>query len=137
MEPITKKKCTIIRGLPGTGKSTLAQSFRCFHIEADMFHVRNGDYQFDPSKATDAHGFCFKMFSNAIDAGIDVVVSNTFTRKSEFQPYIEYAKVSGYTIDVIVLKDIFGSIHHVPESVMEAMYLRWEDYDDERHVVVQ
>lgn len=121
----------IIRGLPGSGKSTLAKRYGAFHIEADMYHVRNGEYQFNKEKQKDAHEWCFNMFSWAIDSGVDVVVSNTFTRVWEFHRYILLAMQHNYDISVIRLESQFGSIHNVPEYVMRGMEERFEDYEGE------
>jgi predicted kinase len=41
---------TIVRGLPGSGKSTYAKSLNVFHIEADMFCMKDGKYEFDAER---------------------------------------------------------------------------------------
>ena len=44
------KELFLLRGLPGSGKSTLAKSLGGKHIEADMFFMIDGEYQFNFTK---------------------------------------------------------------------------------------
>ena len=41
------KTLYIVRGVPGSGKSTFAKSIGGIHIEADQFFMENGKYNFD------------------------------------------------------------------------------------------
>lgn len=121
-------RLTLIRGLPGSGKTTLAKTFAargCAHFEADMFF--GDDYQFEPSKLPDAHRWCQESAKAALDAGRDVVVSNTFSRVWEMQPYLSM------TSDVAVIHATgrFGNVHGVPPAAIERMAARWERYASE------
>ena len=52
----------IVRGLPGSGKSTFAQTLNCPVFEADMFFVNSqGVYNFDFTRIKDAHAWCQEM----------------------------------------------------------------------------
>lgn len=56
-------KLLIIRGIPGTGKSTLAHKLVCdgeyrAFFEADQYFMTESGYDFDPSKLHAAHAFC-------------------------------------------------------------------------------
>lgn len=126
----------LIRGLPGSGKSTLAemlmehytkQQIPCAWYEADMFFVKNGIYTYDKDKIGDAHNWCKKQVSFAMQNDIDVViVSNTFCRQWEAEPYLCFADIKGYNIQVISLSAEFGSVHNVPEEALIRMKERWE-----------
>ena len=123
---------TIIRGLPGSGKSTLAKSMGCLHIEADMFHIKGGVYCFSKGKVRNAHAECLHVVRSALFMGCDVAVSNTFTTLSEFEPYIKYAIDYGYTdIRVIRCTGNYGSVHNVPQNILDAMAARFQDYKGE------
>jgi len=74
---------TLIRGLPGAGKSTYAQTHfsKSLHFEADQFfELNNGEYKFDPALISCAHDWCYSNTVKALRWGYDVVVTNTFTQ---------------------------------------------------------
>ena len=70
------KNLYIIRGLPGSGKSTIAKSLgKSWQIfEADQFFMKNGKYEFDGSKLKDAHDWCKRKVHNAIHPGLVKVI---------------------------------------------------------------
>jgi predicted kinase len=118
---------TLIRGLPGSGKSTAAKNMKYFHLEADMYFMRGGEYQFDASKLGAAHGWCQNAARSALECGMDVVVSNTFTQHWEMDPYRRMAEEVGAEFEVIVCEGDFGSVHNVPMEAIQRMKDRWED----------
>lgn len=122
------QKLILIRGLPGSGKSTLAKQLQGFkHYEADMFHMKDGVYCFDPAKVREAHSWCQQKTKEALEAEENVVVSNTFTRKWELEPYLTMAHTFGISVQIITVKGNFGNIHGVPEEVIADMKKRWEE----------
>lgn len=128
------QKLTLIRGLPGSGKSTLAKSMvrssDLPHYEADMFFMKEGKYCFDISKLHQAHQWCLNSTKASLSAGLDVVVSNTFTTKKEMKPYVDLAAELGVQLVIIECTADFGSIHDVPEEALQRMRARWETLDD-------
>lgn len=122
-------KLTIVRGLPGSGKSTFAKTLGCLHLEADMYFVQQGVYRYDASKIKDAHAWCQKMANVAMYEGMDLVVSNTFSQKWEAQPYLDAAFFYGYDVEVIAMEHEFTSIHDVPQEAIERMRDRWEEWE--------
>lgn len=94
----------LIRGLPGSGKSTFAfmlyatSAVHSFY-EADMYFTDDsGTYRFDPSRLPEAHTWCKKHVEQCMKYEQPVAVSNTFTTEKELQPYLDLAKEYGYTI---------------------------------------
>lgn len=68
----------LIRGLPGSGKSTRARGLAMagfLHFEADNFFERDGLYQYDASRIKDAHAWCQKMTREALADGKRVVAA--------------------------------------------------------------
>jgi len=134
-------KLTLIRGLPGSGKSTYAKQLQLSniarHLEADMYFIdRNGDYMFDARYLGHAHEWCLQSTGSFLIAGIDVIVSNTFTTMKEMRPYIDLANGLGAALDVVEMHSQYGSIHNVPEETMAKMRARWMTLPKEYNVRV-
>jgi predicted kinase len=120
----------IVRGIPGSGKSTFAKTLGGQHYEADMFFIdEEGNYNFDFTKIKDAHQWCQGMVkSDMILEYPKIVVSNTFTQEWEMKPYIDMAKEFGYVVFTIVVENRHGGVneHNVPEDKIEQMKNRFE-----------
>jgi predicted kinase len=129
-----EKMLYLVRGIPGSGKSTFAKNLvdekdYC-HKEADMFFVdRDGNYNFEPSKIKDAHQWCQEEMDFLMRLEHSpVVVSNTFTQEWELQPYYELAIKYGYYVTSIIVENRHGGVneHGVPEDKIELMRNRFE-----------
>jgi predicted kinase len=129
------KELFLLRGLPGSGKSTLAKSIGGFHIEADMFFMKEGEYQFDFTKLKDAHTWCQESTEKTMIAldipkfGIKrITVSNTFTQEWEMKPYFDLAEKHGYRVYSLIVENRHGGVneHGVPEDKLEIMKKRFE-----------
>lgn len=123
-----KPKLIIIRGIPGSGKSTKAKTFPFLHLEADMFfYGPDGAYNYDRNLIRHAHEWRQRITCESLANGISVVVSNTFTTKKEVDPYIQMAIRAGAKYEIITMRENYGSIHGVPCEVIERMIERWEE----------
>lgn len=89
-----------------------------------MFFMVNGVYRFDVAQLAAAHGWCYVQVRRALEQGYSVVVSNTFTQHTEIQPYLDIPDVHK---EILVARGNYQNVHGVPEEVLEAMRLRWED----------
>ncbi len=119
----------LIRGLPGSGKTTMAKAMDGFvHFEADQWMTdADGNYCFEADKLAAAHEACRAAAKEALDAGRNVVVSNTFVEFWEMQPYFDM----GYPVRVLEAIGSYGSDHAVPPEVVEEMRRLWEPSADE------
>ena len=119
----------IVRGLPGSGKSSLAKKIvnSGLHFENDMFFIgEDGVYQFNKNAMPMAVEWCIKKVSAALETGQDVAVSNTFSTRSEYTPYQTLAKKYGYETIVIDVFSKFKNVHNVPPETIARMRERWE-----------
>jgi hypothetical protein len=92
------------------------------HFEADMFFIIDGVYRYDASRIRDAHAWCQRKALEALAAGRRVVVSNTFTRLQEMEPYRSMTT----NIRVIEAKGRWQNVHGVPAERLRQMAERWE-----------
>lgn len=125
---MSDNKLFIIRGLPGSGKTTFAEKLKADGIvsdvvEADHFMTdQNGNYKFDAKMLERCHQECQMWTKYYLDLGRDVAVANTFTRKWEILPYIKM----GYDYTIVEMTGNFPNVHGVPKNVIETMRKRWE-----------
>lgn len=116
----------LIRGIPGSGKSTMAQKLLNdnqvdIHFEADMYHIVDGVYKWHKDEVPDAHRWCQENTIIALSRGKRVVVSNTFIRVWELKPYFQIA--AKYDIIPSIFKCVgeYQNIHNVPEETVSKM----------------
>ena len=131
------KNLYLLRGLPGAGKSTLANQIGGTHFEADMYFINeNGEYIFNGADIKKAHQWCqsqveLAMIQNHITYGLDssdIIVSNTFTQGWEMEPYYKLAESYGYRVFSLIVENRHGgeNIHGAPENKIEEMRVRFE-----------
>lgn len=131
------KTLYLVRGLPGSGKSSfvknLRDSFSSYktsdHFEADQyFYDSMGVYNFDINLIGKAHAKCkLNTIKSLCDQIEHVFVSNTFTTEKELAPYYDMAEDYGYRVITLIVENRHGSksVHNVPLSTIEAMQQRF------------
>lgn len=128
------KQLILLRGLPGSGKSTFAKSLGGIHIEADQYFIVKGEYKFDASQLKNAHNYCQSqtrawMSHSGEQISTDkIVVSNTFTQEWEMDAYFKMAEEFGYQVVCLIVENRHGGVneHGVPEEKIEQMKNRFE-----------
>jgi predicted kinase len=132
------KILTLVRGLPGSGKSTFANTITNeFSVcEADkFFYDKEGNYNFDATNLSQAHKWCkeqveIRMKDNQVNYQFypHIVVSNTFTQEWEMDEYVKLAEKYGYMVFTVIVENRHGGVnqHGVPVDKLEQMKNRFE-----------
>lgn len=76
----------IVRGLPGSGKTTLAQKIGCLVVNPwDDISTKKGKYLYDPSNENDVMCYCHDIVKMAFDYSMDIAICDVFLKKSTIQ----------------------------------------------------
>ncbi len=125
---MTKPTLYLIRGVPGSGKSTFAQSLLDKFVvqrmyEADQYFLQNGEYRFDPTQLEHAHYQCKRNTWLALYVGMSVAVSNTSCAEWEVEIYATIAReTEANFVSIIVENRHEGkNIHGCPDDKVEQM----------------
>jgi tRNA uridine 5-carbamoylmethylation protein Kti12 len=134
------KKVIIMRGIPGSGKSSCAAKIqedlrRCGHsvdiCSADFFFtsMEEGIYLFDLAILPQNHNKCLSEFLGCLqDRDLSaIIVDNTNSRAWEIAPYYRLAEIFHCDVEIVwVQTDPEAckkrNIHGVPDSVIDAMF---------------
>lgn len=110
-----RKYVLIVRGIPGSGKSSYASSLvdkkSRLHstngvvVSADNYFIRpDGKYDFNYRLISSAHKYCFSEFMKNINNGVKlIVVDNTNIKHDHYKNYVIAAKEHGYMVKTKVL----------------------------------
>jgi ABC-type lipoprotein export system ATPase subunit len=123
------KELILLRGVPGSGKSTFADLIGGFRCEADMYFMVDGEYKFDITRIKDAHRWCKdECESYMVREKPKVIVSNTFTQEWEMESYYKLAEQYGYKVTSIIVENRHDgkNIHNVPDATLDKMRKRFE-----------
>jgi len=119
----------LVRGLPGSGKTTLAHLLATNVCSADDYFTTITDqYIFKASELKNAHADCQSRVAGMLAFGLSrVAVANTFTQEWEMEPYFNLAKEYGYMVQTIVVENRHGgeNIHDVPVKAIDRMRTRF------------
>lgn len=118
----------LIRGLPGSGKTTYAKTKYPNHqyICADDYFERNGSYKFDEKELYQAHDWCLKKTIECLNNGQNCVVCNTFILDRYIRPYLDSAP-KNCAVKIIRMSSMYSSSHGVPGKKVEQMACKMED----------
>lgn len=137
------RKLILVRGIPGSGKTTLAQKIakenNAVLISADDFFNKDGEYKWDYKFISGAHKWCFGQVAFELFNNRSVIVHNTFTQKWEMEQYIDFAHSIGVEWEILepntkwkfdVEECAKRNTHGVSESAIQKMLDRWEKTKD-------
>lgn len=128
----------IMRGLPGSGKSYIAEQkkkkYNGVICSADHYFIWNGQYLFDKKKLHNAHMQCRTNCGSALRKKQVVIVDNTNTTYEEILPYLKLAKQFDVAVKIIEpstdwafdVDELFKrNTHNVPWDTIKAMKDRY------------
>jgi hypothetical protein len=124
-----EKSLILLRGLPGSGKSTMAHLFDCPVFEADQFFIKDGEYQFDHNLLPDAHEWCKTQVENLMKVDTPkIAVANTFIEEFEITSYYMLAELYNYKVFTAFVENRHGgkNVHGVSDEMMERMRYKLE-----------
>lgn len=144
-------KLIIMRGVSGSGKSTMANQFREFArqlLEArsvifstdDYFLNEDGEYEFDGSKLGKAHQWNQGRVRVALhnECWDIIIVDNTNTMLWEMKPYVDAglkydADIFFYQTHELTNRGMLDEFYHrcrhgVPREVIEKQYDRFQGF---------
>lgn len=148
------KKLFLMQGVPGSGKSTIADSIalsfntfvedwededRAIILSTDNWRYREWDntYDFDPAKNATFHHECQKACIKEMQNGREIIIiDNTNIQEWQARPYIELAKIFEYSVTVVSVdcgldeairrQEARTEDRRVPAEVITDMYRRME-----------
>jgi len=128
----------LMRGLPGSGKSTVAKKLahNGIILSTDNYWMSNGQYQYDPAEITTAHQWNQERANEAMMQGVSpIVIDNTNVQLWQMKPYVESALKYGYEVKFAESNTPWKSNaeelakrnqHDVPQDVIEQMIVNWD-----------
>jgi len=137
MENKFKGDLILLRGIPGSGKTTLGHVILKWMTSDttdvlsadDYFMDEKGNYNFDATKIKEAHNDCQVRCANKMKNELSkIVVSNTFTQEWEMKTYYEMAERYNYRVHSVIVENRHGGVneHNVPDETIEKMRNRFE-----------
>lgn len=124
------KTIFLLRGVPGSGKTTMARFLTsligeseaaCFSADDFMLNSQ-GVYEYDRARLPEVHDKCQRGVRAAMEAGKQAIfVHNTMTREWEMDDYFQMADSYGYRVVSLIVENRHGN-----KSVYN---LKEEDYD--------
>lgn len=139
------KRIVIMRGLPGSGKSSLTSEINSWQdlvtehkalvCSSDSFFLVGGEYRFDPRLLPENHAKCFLQYieavrllsTNAAFPSNTIIADNTNTVFADLIPYCRVAEA--YKVPFVIVEilcdpttSLARNVHGVPIEVIFGMY---------------
>ncbi len=138
MEDIQSKirgSLLIVRGLPGSGKSTLCKllsqndRWPVFAIDDYFTDPKTGSYHFEFENNYKAYASCEQRTKKALEDGVELVlVDNTFVLDWEIEPYLKMASEYHYRLHVVTAENFHEgkNDHDISQDQIEKMAMKYK-----------
>ena len=122
-----EKDLIVLRGLPGSGKSLLAEvlsehgRYPVFSID-DYFTDAEGNYHFRFQDNHKAYQLCEERTEAAMQTSVSkIFVDNVFSLEWEIEPYFKLASVYGYRMHIVTVENRHGgsNVHGVDKTQLD------------------
>ena len=146
-QPPEKPELVIVRGAPGSGKSTFAEKqFPDYaEFETDKFFWKRDEhgkvlldkagkpiYEFDHKKLTENHRKCLAAVKQSLLSGHNTVVANTFVHHWEIAEYYDFCRRNGFPIRIYRMQNTeFPNDHGVDDETVRRMRTNMRSVDGE------
>jgi predicted kinase len=137
--PQPEKQLILMRGLPGSGKSTKARKIageKGVVFSTDDFFMANGQYVYDPKMIGEYHSRNFERTFAALKEGKSpIIVDNTNIKLWEMKQYVLAGEEHGYAVRIEEPETPWAfnyrqcakrNSHNVPEETCRKMLDNYE-----------
>ena len=138
------KIAIIMRGVPGSGKSTFVNMIKTLpgsvsiHAVDDLHTDSNGNFLWDEENAERLYTLNFANFVKSCEAEVETIVCDAINIEVDsFQKYVDIAEQYGYCIYVVCsnpptpAESTKRNKHHTSSLQAKEMYRRWESWPTE------
>jgi predicted ABC-type ATPase len=130
------KVAFIMRGLPGSGKSSIASHLisqgGMIH-EVDQHFMRDGVFEWDDDSLLEVLDRNFEAFNHDCESGVTPLVYDYINpKRDDFERYIKAAERNGYMVAFVTTnppsidESVNRNIHYVPRDVVKSIIDRWD-----------
>lgn len=133
----------IVRGLPGSGKSTFARELQAktgaLFVEPDMFLMSDGEYHYSEQQYKWAKTDAVGAMLAAVHHSADVIYADVLPRQDEIAFLIHNTnkfsetlyQVKVFTIEITPDESKKRNVHNVRHTDIDRMVSEWEDWPGE------
>lgn len=138
------KIAIIMRGVPGSGKSTFVNMIKTLpgsvsiHAVDDLHTDRNGNFLWDEENAERLYTLNFANFVKSCESQVEFIVCDAINIEVDsFQKYVDIAEQYGYCVYVVCsnpptpAESTKRNKHHTSSLQAREMYQRWESWPTE------